>query len=130
MTLVQEKQPTEQRPREATRFRIDVPLQFRIRGEKKWREGWVDNVSLTDILFSGAEMVEAGKSIEIRLVLPGPRKGHRGGTIVSRAKVKRCWRLIDGVGRAMIAAGLNNPRLLRYDPEWQGSPYDPHDTEE
>jgi hypothetical protein len=120
MTVVQEKHPNEQRPREVIRFQIDLPLKFHISGENIWREGWVDNMSSIDILFSGMEMVAPDKSIEIRLALPGARKGRRGATIVSRAKVTRCWRLVDGVGRAMIAAALESPRLLRCNTKSRG----------
>ena len=74
-------------------------------------------MSLTDILFRGEDPVEVGKTVDLRLVLPGASKSHGGGAILSRATVTQSWVLDDRPGQAFIAALLINPRLVRFNPE-------------
>lgn len=113
MKAVQEIHPAEQRPRKAIRFDIDLPVRFRLLGEKVWREGEVYKVSSTEILFGVEGIIEPGKRIDIQLVLPGTRKGYPGGTIVSRATIAECSPSGSGMDRAKISASMENPRLLR-----------------
>ncbi|HEY3625674.1 MAG TPA: hypothetical protein VGL00_05305 [Terracidiphilus sp.] len=92
-------------------------MKYHVVGERGWHDGRLDNMSLTDILFRGQSVVEAGKAIDLRLFLPGSTKSQRGGTILSRATVTQSWVLDDRPGQAFIAAVLINPRLVRLNPE-------------
>ena len=104
-------------PEAATQFQISLPMRFRIMGERVWREGCVDSMSLTAIVFRGEEEMEIGTAFDIRLVLPRVRSNRRGGTIVSRGKVTRSWPLSETPGQVFVAAALTGPRLLRFSPE-------------
>src|SRR5438445_10266143 len=117
MRFPQEHGPTEQLNRGAARFEVRLPMKYRVVGYRKWREGWVDSMSFSDVVFSGAEQVEVGSSIDLRLFFPNPRKGHRGGVIVSRGKVTWSCEILDDAGYACIWATLTNPRLVRFNPE-------------
>ena len=113
METLQEQQTTKRIIQRALRFQISMAIRYRILGEKIWREGRVENISMTGLLFSGTDVIESGTSIDIRLVLPGRRLGSLGGTIVSKGKVTRSLAARDTVRRALVAAALINPRLLR-----------------
>lgn len=104
-------------PEEGARFQIGLPMRFRIAGERFWRDGWADTMSLTEIVFRGEDGVEIGKTIDIRLVLRRPSSRERGGTIVSKAKVTRSLPLPEMPGYTAMTAELNSPRLLRFNPE-------------
>lgn len=109
--------------RDALRFQIHLPMRFRILGERIWHDAWADSMSLTSIVFRGDEMMEIGKTLDIRLMLPRPEGRRSGGTIVSRARVIRSSPLSEASGQAIISAALASPRLLRYMPEKSRSPW-------
>ncbi len=113
MATLQEQQTIKQLIPRALRFQISTAMRYRIAGDKIWREGWVENISVTGMLFSTAELIEAGKSIDVRLVLPGKRLGGVGGTMVSKGRVVRSWPIRDTFHHALVATALVAPRLLR-----------------
>lgn len=94
-------------------FQISLPLRFRLLGENIWHDAWADSMSATEIVFRGGEVMEIGKTIHIRLVLPLPGIGRHGGTIVSKATVMQSWPLSTHPVQAIIAAALKRPRLFR-----------------
>ena len=104
-------------PQAAMQFHIGLPMRFRVRSEKLWREAWADRMSATEIVFRVDEVLEIGKTLDIRLVLPQPGIGRQGATIVSKARVTQSWQLPENPELAFVAASLTGPRLLRFAPE-------------
>jgi hypothetical protein len=104
-------------PRAGMQFQISLPMRFRIRGEKVWHEAWADSMSVSEIVFRGDKVIEIGRILDVRLVLPQPGTGRRGGTIVSKAKVMQSWPGSENPDQAFTVAALAGPRLLRFSPE-------------
>jgi hypothetical protein len=98
-------------------FKISLPMRFRIRGQKVWQDAWVDSMSAAEIIFQGDVVMEIGKALDIRIVLPQPGIGRQGGTIVSKAKVTESRPLSEKPRQACIVARLSTPRLLRFGPD-------------
>jgi hypothetical protein len=98
-------------------FDVDLPMKFRVLGEKNWRDGRVLILSSKEIEFSGVLGADIGVELDIRLTLPGIRKGRLGGTLVSRARVMHCSPASVGSNEALVSAKLQNVRLLRSDGE-------------
>jgi hypothetical protein len=115
MKAFDRRRTTEQKVTDGVCLDVDLPLKFRVLGEKNWRDGKVQNLSSTEIVFSSLLAAEVGIVLEIRLILPGIRKGHRGGTLVSRAKVTQCSPAVVVACGSQMAAELKNARLLRSD---------------
>lgn len=96
-------------------FQVSLPMNFRIFGEKVWHEGWTETMSVTEMLFRTSKSAEPGKGMEFRISLPSPQHGSRGGTIVGRAKVLRCFGVTELPGQNLIVASVSRPRLLHFD---------------
>src|SRR5579863_3185127 len=117
MVTLQEQQTTKQLISRALRFQISTVLKYRVAGEKSWREGWVENISATGMLFSGTELIQVGTALDVRVVLSGKRLDGMGGTIVSKGRVVRSWAGGHTFHRAKLAVALMKPRLLRLSQE-------------
>jgi hypothetical protein len=101
---------------EAVQFKICLAMQFRILGENIWHDAWVDSMSLTALVFRRDEVIETGKTLDIRVILPELPSGRPGGTNLSKAKVTRSWTLPETPRQAFIATALIRPRLHRLSP--------------
>ena len=97
-------------------FRISLPMRFRIQGERVWHHAWIDSMSLTEIIFRGDEVIEIGKTLDVRVLLPKFGGGRSRGTIASKAKITRSWSVSKARGQTFSAAVLTGSRLLRFKP--------------
>lgn len=55
----------------ARRFVMQVPLRYRVTGEKSWRRGETDNISSSGVLFRGDHLVTLNALVEMSLAMPG-----------------------------------------------------------
>jgi PilZ domain len=98
----------------AQRFPIRGAMRYRIRGEKLWREGVAENISVSGMLFRGEHFVKPNTPIEVSFVLPGKqRSGESGAKVVSHGIVVRSTVSPGESGTAMMAAKITHPRLQR-----------------
>jgi hypothetical protein len=93
----------------AQRFRLQIPLRYRVNRDSEWRRGVTTNISYTGMLFRGEGLAEPGTPIEIRLVLPCEMTKQRAAEVVCRGTVTRAERP-KGNGDAPIVA----TRILHY----------------
>jgi hypothetical protein len=103
--------------RGAIRFHVRLPMRFRMVGEQTWHEGWAETMSMGEILFRTNTALEAGKGLDIRVMLTTPQRSTGGGAIVGRAKVVRCFTVSDVPGTSFVTATLSSPHLLHYPAE-------------
>jgi len=97
----------------AQRFPIRAALHYCIRGEKQWREGTVENISTTGLLFKGAFLVERNKQIELNIVLPARSGNVQSARVVSQGTIVRSWASRGMPPMAMMAAAITHTRLVR-----------------
>lgn len=102
----------EQVPR-AQRFPIRAPLRYRVRGERTWREGSVENVSVSGLLFRGERLVDAQTPIELSFILPVKPGGDLGARVVGRAMIVRSPADPSASGTPSMAAAIIRSRLVR-----------------
>lgn len=98
--------------RAAIRFHVSLPMRFRILGERVWREACAETVSISEVLFRTSTELEAGKGVDVRILLPSPQRGSRGGVIVGKGRVMRCFTVSDVPGEMFVTAVLSSLRLL------------------
>ena len=76
-------------PFRARRFNLQLPLRYRLLGEKDWRPGTTQNISRSGLLFQAQELLEPNAQLEISLVLPAEIAGLAATEVVCRAEVVR-----------------------------------------
>lgn len=105
-------------------YQINLPMQFRVPGEKPWHNAWIDSMSLREIIFKTEGALDPGKTLNIHLLLPQPRGGHYQGVIVAKATVTYSKPLSEPPGHVSILAALSSLRLLRLNPRIAAAPPD------
>jgi hypothetical protein len=95
------------------RFPIHAPLRYCIHGEKQWREGILENISITGLLFKGPYLVERNTQIEFSIVLPARPANVQGARIVCQGTIVRSWKCRGVPPMAMMAATITHTRLVR-----------------
>jgi len=96
----------------ATRFRLHMPVQFQIPGDSEWRQGFIENISRSGVLFQTDLPVGVSTPLEMRMALPVGMVGHVGASVHCRAHVVRVLGPgVKGV-RPVLAVTINEYRLM------------------
>src|SRR5579883_219757 len=72
----------------AKRFSLQIPLRYRINGDRAWREGQSENISSSGVWFRRGACVEWSAAIEMSCVLRVERS-EGGGEVVRYGNVVR-----------------------------------------
>lgn len=88
-------------------------MRYRIRGERSWREGVVENISASGLLFQGEQLVEPNTQIELNFILPGKLAGEKSARVVGRGMIVRSSMGTGAFGTAIMAATITHSRLVR-----------------
>jgi hypothetical protein len=96
----------------AKRFSLQIPLRYRINGDRAWREGQSENISSSGVLFRSGSCAELSAAIEMSFVLPveiseGAAEVFCYGKIVRTSPFAECEDL------HLLAARILRYRLLR-----------------
>jgi PAS domain S-box-containing protein len=76
-------------PFRARRFNLQLPLRYRLLGEKDWQPGTTENISRSGLLFAAQELLQPNAQLEINLVLPSEIAGLAATEVVCRGEVVR-----------------------------------------
>ncbi len=96
----------------AKRFLLQVPLRYRVGGDRAWRDGQTENISSSGVLFRSGSLAELSAAIEISFTLPveiseGAAEVFCYGKIVRASSIAECENL------HLLAAQILRYRLLR-----------------
>jgi hypothetical protein len=97
----------------APRFEIRAPLRYRLKGDSKWWQGTIENISRSGVLFRGEEFAEPHTRLEISLVLPDGVFGVRATKIECSGTVVRSERPADGQSLPSLASTISCYRIAR-----------------
>jgi hypothetical protein len=97
----------------APRFSIEIPFYFRRRGEGSWREGMLDNISRSGVLFRTHEALEQSTPIEMHFALPLQVSGQPGALVACRGFVVRAEPAGDPDRPPAFAATISRYRFMR-----------------
>jgi hypothetical protein len=97
----------------ARRYGIGAELRYRVRGEREWREGVMENISITGLLMRTTHSLEPNTLIEMRFVLPIELNGECAAEVMCRGSVVRSSGSPLREGFATIAARIEHFRFLR-----------------
>ena len=95
-------------PQRAQRFPVHLPIRYRSAGEGPWREGTIENISRTGVLFEGDGSLDVDTPLEMTFALPvagAPGISCRG----------RIVRIVRGphVAAVALAATISAYRFVR-----------------
>jgi hypothetical protein len=97
----------------AMRYGIGTSIQYRVRGEHKWCEGTMQNISTTGVLLGTDRLLNIGDTIEMRFVLPVQLEGERAAEVLCRGLVIRAAPDAESASTINVGARILNSRLLR-----------------
>ena len=97
----------------ANRYEIDTSILYRVRGEQKWCEGTMQNISTSGVLLCTDRLLNIGDTIEMRFILPVNLQGERAAEVLCRGSVIRSSRDAESTCTVNVAARIMNSRLLR-----------------
>jgi hypothetical protein len=93
----------------AQRFKLNLPVRYRLLGEEDWRQGMTENISRSGLLFRVEQMIEPSTKVEINLVLPPEIAGLSAAEVVCRGEVVRTMQPEGPTASPALAA-----KILQY----------------
>lgn len=97
----------------ARRYVIGTILRYRVRGERGWREGMMENISTSGVLLRAAGPLALDAVVEMRFLLPAELNGERAAEILCRGPVVRSSHCGVPGGPVNIAVKIAHSRFLR-----------------
>jgi len=96
-------------PSRAQRFRLNLPLRYRIAGQPAWRKGTTRDISRSGLLFDAEEALQPNDRLEINLVLPVEIGGLSATEVFCKGQVVRAVDSADTPAMPALAA-----KILQY----------------
>jgi PAS domain S-box-containing protein len=93
----------------AQRFKLNLPVRYRLLGEENWKQGTTENISRSGLLFRVEKLLEPSTQVEISLVLPAEIAGLSAAEVVCRGEVVRTRQAEGPTGNPALAA-----KILQY----------------
>jgi hypothetical protein len=87
-------------------------MKYREVGTAAWHRGTVENVSQTGVLFRGAGALPENAEVELQMEMPREISGLEHAQVIARGMVVRSVPPENGKGKAAIAAGIWDYRVL------------------
>lgn len=97
------------RPR---RFGLQLPLRYRVRGERTWRRGETENISSSGVLFRGEIFAEMNTPLELCLTMPAVNS-EGAAEMICRGTIVRSMRAVERHELSTLAVRILHSRLVR-----------------
>jgi hypothetical protein len=98
----------------ARRYGIGTSIRYRAGGADGWREGKMQNISISGVLLCTDQPLEVDTAIEMRFVLPVELlNGESAAEVLCRGVVVRSSAVSGPEGEANVAARIISSRFLR-----------------
>ena len=97
----------------AQRFVIQMHLRYRLNGESQWRQGTVENISRSGVLFRGEGFAHPNTPLEMSFVLPHEIFGVRPAEVVCKGIVVRSERTRSTGIHPALASTITHFRFIR-----------------
>lgn len=97
----------------ARRYPIGTGLRYRVRGEQEWREGVMENISISGVLIHTSQVLEPNTLVELRFALPVELNGEIAAEVLCRGWVVRSSPRSGHAGSVSLAVRIAHSRFLR-----------------
>jgi PAS domain S-box-containing protein len=105
MPLIKDRVPSLR----AQRFKLSLPLRYRLVGEEEWRQGTTENISRSGVLFRAEELLQPTAQLEISMMLPAEIAGLSAAEVVCRGEIVRAVEAENAAANPALAA-----KILQY----------------
>ena len=105
MPLIRDRMPALR----AQRFKLNLPLRYRLVGEQDWQQGTTENISRSGVLFRAKEMLQPACQLEISMMLPAEIAGLSAAEVVCRGEIVRAMEAENAATNPALAA-----KILQY----------------
>jgi hypothetical protein len=96
----------------AQRYDIRATILYRGRGDGRWHEGMIENVSASGVLLRAKQSVGPGTSLEMRFALPIELSGEGGAQVFCRGAVVRASVSSVFPDSVLVATTIDHSRLI------------------
>lgn len=97
----------------ARRYEIGTVVRYRVRGEREWHEGVMENISYSGVLIRTGQFLPPNTIIEMRFCLPVELDGERAAEVLCRGTVVRSSPSLTSTGTINLAARITHSRFMR-----------------
>jgi hypothetical protein len=97
----------------ARRYEIATVVRYRVRGEREWHEGVMENISYSGVLIRTSHFFPPDTSIEMRFFLPVELDGERAAEVLCRGSIVRSTPSTKSADAVKIAARITHSRFIR-----------------
>jgi hypothetical protein len=97
----------------ARRYGITASIRYHVGGANVWREGTIENISVSGVLLCTDQPLEVDTAIEMRFVLPVELIGESAAEVICRGVVVRSFPAVGLEGGIKVAAKIVSSRFLR-----------------
>ncbi len=97
----------------ARRYVIGTAIRYRVRGERKWREGMTENISTSGVLIRTDHSLDPNTTIEMKFFLPVELYGECAAEVFCRGVVVRTSQCYAQASAVAIASTIAYSRFLR-----------------
>ena len=70
-------------------LRLESPLRYRAKGQSFWREGVIENLSQSGVLFRGDEPLPQNTLVEMIFEMPEEISGQKNSTVLCQGRITR-----------------------------------------
>jgi hypothetical protein len=97
----------------ARRYEIGTVVRYRVRGEREWHEGVMENISYSGILIRTSQFLPPDTTIEMRFFLPVELDGERAAEVLCRGSIVRSTPSTKSADAVKIAVRITHSRFMR-----------------
>jgi hypothetical protein len=97
----------------ARRYEINAAMQYRAWGEKQWREGVVENISISGALIRTTYFLELETAIEMKFPLPVQLRSESSAEVFCRGSVVRSSKCKESDEFSRAGLRIDHWRFLR-----------------
>ena len=90
----------------ARRLKLHIPLRYRPKGTAFWREGVIQNLSQSGVLFRGSESFPEHSLVELIFEMPEEISGQKNKNVLCQGRISRVRPGAKGEATAELAASV------------------------
>jgi PilZ domain-containing protein len=97
----------------ARRLKLHAPVRYRAKGQSLWREGVIENISQSGLLFHSEEGLPQNTLVELIFEMPEEISGQKNSAVLCQGRITRSRPRSNGESNTELAASVLDYKFLR-----------------